>query len=123
MKARAEEGRTQGPLFTDKVSGVAWSKDYEIKIIERLQRVQDDNKDLILTHVSVAEEYGISRSFRRGATTEARNQGVAEGDIDAMNRWRNFENARGRRPRLKMQDHYSNIKQMTPTLLRFSQAL
>ena len=54
--------------------------------------------------VNVSEEYGVSRSFRRGATAEARNRKVAENEIDAVNRWRNVENAKGRRPRLKMQD-------------------
>jgi hypothetical protein len=73
--------------------------------------------------VMVHEDYGLSRSFRRGATTEARNRGVAKNDIDAMNRWRNAENSTGRRPRLNMQDHYSDIKQMIPALLRFSLAL
>jgi len=69
------------------------------------------------------EEFGISRSFRRGATTEARNQKVSENDINLMNRWRNFEKAGGKRPRMWMQDHYLDIALMIPSLLRFSQAL
>jgi hypothetical protein len=44
--------------------------------------------------VNVSEEYGVSRSFRRGATAEARNRKVAENEIDAVNRWRNVETLR-----------------------------
>jgi len=73
--------------------------------------------------MQVYEEFGISRSFRRGATTEARNQQVPESDINLMNRWRNFEKAGGKRPRMRMQDHYSDISLMIPSLLRFSKAL
>jgi hypothetical protein len=48
---------------------------------------------------------------------------VNEEDIDLMNRWRSFESAKGRRPRMRMQDHYSDIAQMVPSLLRYSKAL
>ncbi len=95
----------------------------EMEMLERIQQVQARRPDLMSSDVSVFEQVGISRSFRRGATTEARNQGVSEGDIDAMNRWRNVENAKGRKPRLRMQDHYSDIAMMIPALLRFSAAL
>jgi len=35
----------------------------------------------------ISEEYGVSRSFRRGATSEAVNVGVPPDVIDANNRW------------------------------------
>jgi hypothetical protein len=85
--------------------------------------IQQSRPDLIPLEVNVHEEYGISRSFRWGATTEARNKWVDEEDINLMNRWRTFESAKGRRPRMKMQDHYSDIAQMVPSLLRFSKSL
>ena len=78
---------------------------------------------MIPPDVNVQEEYGISRSFRRGATTHAKKQKVSKMDIDAANRWRNVENAQGRKINQPMRDHYSEVSQMTPTLLRFSQAL
>ncbi len=55
--------------------------------------------------------------------TEARNQRVSESDIDMMSRWRNAENARGKKPHMRVQDHYSDIKLMVLSLLRFFQAL
>ena len=69
------------------------------------------------------EEYGLSRSFRRGATSEARARGVKAEDVDLSNRWRNFESAKGHRPRLAMRDHYSDIRLLIPALLRFSEGL
>jgi len=94
-----------------------------MEILDRLQEIQNLGGDLIPKEVNVHEEYGIARSFWRGATTQARNVGVSENDINAMNRWRATEQAKGCKPKSKMQDHYSDIRQMVPTLLRFSQAL
>jgi hypothetical protein len=45
---------------------------------------------------------------------QACNKGVKENDINEMNRWRTSKQARGLKPRLKMQDHYSDIQQMVP---------
>lgn len=94
-----------------------------MEILDRFSLIQTQKPHIIPPDLQVYEEYGISRSFRRGATTEARNKRVSEEDINLMNRWRSFENAKGRRPRMNMQDHYSDIVQMIPSLLRFSQAL
>jgi hypothetical protein len=117
------QGLDRGPAFSNRVGQPIDTRWLELEILDRLHLIQGERPDLIPQDVNVHDEYGISRSFRRGATTQARNQGVAENDINAMNRWRNAENAQGRKPRLKMQDHYSDIRQMVPTLLRFSRAL
>jgi hypothetical protein len=85
--------------------------------------VQNKHPEIIDPAVDVLEEMGISRSFRRGATTHARNMGVSEADIDSMNRWRKFEAAQGRQPSMPMRDHYSQKVQMIGTFLRFPQAL
>jgi hypothetical protein len=82
-----------------------------------------ERSDIIPADVQVLEEYGLSRSFRRGATSEARARGVTGEDVDLTNRWRSFEGARGHRPRLTMRDHYSDIRLMIPALLRFSGSL
>lgn len=50
-------------------------------------------------------------------------RGVASEDIDLTNRWRNFEAAKGHRPCLNMQDHYSDIRLLIPALLIFSENL
>jgi hypothetical protein len=112
-----------GPAFSKIAGRILDSRWVEIELQDRFARIQQENPDIIAPDIQVYEEYGISWSFRRGATTEARNQKVSDPDIDLMNRWRNFEAARGKRPRMRMQDHHSDIKQLVPSLLRFSKAL
>jgi hypothetical protein len=123
VQVKYSHRQTHGPAFSDRRGRPLNSHWMEMELLERLQEVQNTMDDLIPREVNVHKEYGLARSFRRGATTQARNMGVAENDINAMNRWRTSEQARGCKPKAKMQDHYSDIRQMVPTLLRFSQAL
>jgi hypothetical protein len=110
-------------VFCGASGQVASSKWYEREILERLQMIQDGHPELIPRDVQVLEEYGISRSFRQGATWEAWARGIYPDVIDLTNRWRNFESAQGRRPRLSMRDHYSDIRLLIPALVQFSQGL
>ena len=126
IEVRIQRGETQGPAFRDDKGNMTKPKIIEDGLLERLARIQLDQEnhpDVIDKAVNVSEEYGISRSFRRGATTEARNRGVPREDVELMNRWRSVENSRGCKPRMRMQDHYSDIKLLIPSLIRFSQAL
>jgi len=123
VQVKASHRQTHGPAFSDRKGRLLNSHWLEMELLDRLQVVQTSEADLIPKDVNVHEEYGIARSFRRGATTQARNMGVAENDINAMNRWRTSEQVKGFKPKTKMQDHYSDIRQMVPTVLRFSQAL
>jgi hypothetical protein len=73
--------------------------------------IQGTNKDLIPESVEVAEDYGIGCSFRRGSDSEAIAWGVDRSDIDAMNRWRIVERARGRRLVFSfMKEHYVDMR-------------
>jgi hypothetical protein len=122
LDASAAEGRTRGPAFVAprKEHPYVW---YEREILERLHGIQQNWPDLIPEDVQVLEEYGLSRSFRRGATSEARARGIDRDDIDLTNRWRTFEGAKGKRPRMAMRDHYSDIRLLIPALIRFSEGL
>jgi len=120
---KERQGITHGPAFSHHRGEILDERWLELEILERIAVIQQERPDIVKPDVLVHEEYGISRSFRRGATTEARNVKVDEEDIKLMNRWRNFEEAKGRRPRMQMQDHYSDITQSIPSLLRFSKAL
>ena len=91
--------------------------------MERLQAIQSVNPGVIPPDVEVFEHFGISRSFRRGATSTARTRGVDDKIVDLINRWRKIENARGRRPALVMHEHYSDIAILIPELVKFSKAL
>lgn len=123
VEVKQRHSQTHGPAFSDRYGSLIDPRWLEMEIMDRLHVIQSSYPDLIMQDINVYEDFGTSRSFRRGATTQARNKAVSEIDIDAMNRWRNVENAKGRKPRFKMQDHYSDIKLMIPTLLRFSLAL
>jgi len=125
VEVKQEQNLSKGPALCDKWGTRLSPQWLEIEILNRPHIIQGTNRDLISKEVNVYEDYGISCSFRRGATTQARNKKVDKNDINAMNQWRAAEGAKGRRPRMRMQDHYSDsdIHQMVPVLLRFSSAL
>jgi hypothetical protein len=123
LEVRLLENRRHGPAFVNDKGIPLGSLDMEEEVIDLLLRVQDRDKTLIPADINVSEEYGISRSFRRGATSEARARGVPPDIIELVNRWRNYEGAKGRKPKAKMMDHYTDIRLSIPTLIRFSKSL
>ena len=88
-------------------------------VLETIQRTTS----LIDAKVDVREEYGMFRSLRRGATTEAHNQEVAESVIEMNNRCRKVERAKGKKAGLTLSQHYTEVKQAVSVLLKFSKAL
>ncbi len=116
-------GRSHGPAFGDRHGNLLDSIFIETIIADRLQAIKETQINVIPQEVDCYEHFGISRSFRRGATSTAKVRGVNKEVVDLTNRWRQFENAKGKRPRLTMQDHYSDIKILLPELIKFSQAL
>ena len=48
-------------------------KDFEGEILRRIARVQICYPILIMSSIDVQEEYGLSRSSRRGSTSETLN--------------------------------------------------
>ncbi len=118
-----EAGRNHGPAFGDKYGEILESSFIEGTLADRLQIIKDTRPGIIAKEVDCYSHFGISRSFRRGATSTARARGVDKEVVDLANRWRKFEKAKGRHPRLSMQDHYSDIKILIPELIKFSQAL
>jgi hypothetical protein len=123
IEVREQEGRVQGPAFCDAHGEIARALVYEEAIITRLVAVQERSPETIAKEVNLMEEFGISRSFHRGSTSTARAWGVEDKQIDLINRWRKFEQARGRRPALAMRDHYSDLEILIPELVQYSQAL
>ena len=77
-------------------------------ILEQLYQIKLLHPTLIPADVNVFEEYGNRRSLRRGSMLEARARGVDNKYVDMANCSRNVENAKSRKPKLAMQDHYSN---------------
>jgi hypothetical protein len=123
VRMNAERQRTTGPAFADEHGRVPNYVDYEIKIFDGLTFIQDNCNGLIDPKIDVTEEYGIFRSFRRGSLTQATNQGVTETVVDAINRWRKFETAKGCMPSMTMRSYYAQIQHLFPTMLVYSEAL
>ena len=120
---RERQGRIRGPAFCDANGEVAKAKPIEQALMDMLVGIQEKNPQVIGAEVDIYEQFGVSRSFRRGATSTARTRGVDDRQVTLINRWRSFEAGKGRRPQLAMQDHYSDIKIMIPELILFSKSL
>ena len=98
-------------------------KDLKGRILNRITEVQRCFPTLMEPLVNIHEEYGLSRSFRRGYTLEALNRGVAETLVDCSNRWMKEEEASARKIKLKMRDYYSEVLVSLKKYLKYSQAL
>jgi hypothetical protein len=116
-------GIQSGPVFRDARGQKASSKEYEFEILSRLERVQTHDPEIIPASVDVFEEFGISRSFRRGSCTHAREQGVSEDEINLNNRWSQLQHSKGRKPKRNMQEHYTDVRLLLKKLLRYSASL
>jgi len=124
VEEKLKWNETRGPAFKIRSFGrKSLPRAYEEIILDHIALVQLENPNLIPAEVDVNTEYGISRSFRRGSATQARLKGVSSDDIDLINRWRNVEKAGGRKPAMRMRDHYVEIRQLVPALTRYSKAL
>jgi len=88
-----------------------------------LKRVQDRWPNVIPASVDVEAEYDIARSGCRGITAHAQNQCIPKEVIEANNRWRKHERARGMRPGMCMMEHYSDAKASENAYSVFSRAL
>ena len=123
---REKEGRTSGWLFAikegkDKGKPVRMNhyEDCLHDVLLEVQRVSE----LITEELDVVDRYHISRSFRRGATTEARIGGVSSMDIELNNRWRMEEKQRGKQANVDMVSLYTQHIMEVQLLTRFSRGL
>ena len=117
------KGVRNGPLFRGAQGQRLKANHFEPDLISKLEYIQETKPDLIPGNVEVEEEYGVSRSFRRGATSEAVNNGVKPDVIDANNRWRKMHQAGASRPALSMREHYTDVRLTLKHRLQFSKAL
>jgi len=98
--------------------------DYNQVFVDCLLGVQARRPDLIHPDIDVAAEFGLARSGRRGATTQARVGGVSEMDIGTNQLWRKTELNVGRAFRFgDMIAYYTEVSQSLSLQLRFSRAL
>ena len=120
LDVRRLEGCRTGPAFGDRLGRVALMSEYDGLLLPLLERIQITDPDLIAPSDDVQMNYSFFRSFRRTATERARAAGLGDSVQNAMNRWRTVEQAKGRRPRFNMVDHYTHVRDLMPVTWRYS---
>lgn len=117
-------GYTRGPLFKDLETGEKLKASaFEAQFFRRLVSIQNSRPDLIGAGVDIEEQYGVSRSFRRGATSRAADMLLPPNITNANNRWRTVENAKGKQANMSIRDHYTDVRLALNLLLQFSAAM
>jgi hypothetical protein len=112
--------RRNGFLFVDTKGNQAKIGIHDDEFTERLTRIKMLKPHLFEPGLNIVEAYSLRRSLRRGSTSEATNRGVPRELIEMNNRWRKFENAKGRRPGMSMMAHYTEIRLMIASLWKYS---
>jgi hypothetical protein len=114
-----DAGITTGRLFQRRLDPPRMFE-MEDEVMSLLEEVQATS-EAIDEEVDVRERYGMERSLRRGVSAHARNMGVDEDLIKAINRWQK-DPSKGA-ARLDMIELYSQADALTPLYLRYSRAL
>jgi len=115
--------RSVGPALCNQSGYVIHQSELNKELWEMLQRIQITRPDLCARDLEVENKYKVFRSFRRGATTRAKEFKVGEDILNMNNRWRKVQNKSGTMPNLPMSDLYTEIQQALLTRLRFSKCL
>jgi hypothetical protein len=116
-------GVTRGPMFRSTQEQRMKASEMEPKLFERLNAILEGKPHLMPGIEEIEETYGVSRSFRRGATSRATDLGLSSEVINANNRWQKVEAAGASNASLAMQEHYTDVTQTLNQLLRFSENL
>lgn len=116
-------GIFNGPMFRTAAGQPIKASSMEEEFFLRLEKTQEERPDLNPADAVVTEEYGIYRSFHRGATSEAENRGVKLEIIEDNNRWRKVKRAQGKHTSSSMLEHYTDVRLIIDQLLIFSRSL
>ena len=119
------EGRGElvGPAVCNPQGIVLSSGELNQELHDVMEKVQASDDSSVPTDIEVRERFNIYRSFRRGATTRAKEMNVPEQTIELNNRWRKIHNKQGSLPSLPMSQLYVEISQALSSKLRFSKSL
>ena len=115
--------REVGPALCSRDGYVYHQGDLNKELWEQLHQIQVTKPELCAQSLEVESKYKVFRSFRRGATTRAKEAKVGEDILNMNNRWRKVQNKSGTMPNLPMSDLYTEIQQALLTRLRFSKSL
>lgn len=94
-------------------------------VLDVLETVKEEDVDdaLLLKDITIREDFSSNRSFRRGSTGHALNQKIPQAVVEAHNRWRKIERSKGKKPKLGMIEEYSEIAQLVPTRVQYTEML
>lgn len=112
-----------GPAFCDEQGQVLSYAFMNSLFHEELQKLQEDQSDLIPPEVEVSEVYNLYRLLRRGATSRATELGYSETVINLNNRWRTTQSNKGVGGLKKMSQLYVEMALVQESLLQFSLSL
>jgi hypothetical protein len=121
MDMKRLAGETHGKVFVRKLRP-AKLMEFEADFYGVLEEVQATT-DLISKEICVRDEYGLSRSLRRGVTAHSKNMRIDKELRDAINRWGKEANTKLGVARLDMGDTYTTLESIMPLILEFSRAL
>ena len=123
----SKEGNLQkgGPAFRNSDGTLIRASRLEGIIIDTMIQIQDDQSgdSPFPKKLSISEDFGVYRSFRRGSATEAADQDISEFTIKLVNRWERYERVRGRLPNMGIMEHYLEITGLVRKILSFSASL
>jgi hypothetical protein len=121
MDMKMLAGETHGKVFVRRLRP-AKLMEFEDDFYAVLEEVQYTT-DLISKDICVRDEFGLSRSLRRGVTAHSKNMRIDKELRDAINRWGKEANTKLGVARLDMGDTYTTLESIMPLILEFSRAL
>jgi hypothetical protein len=123
LQDKSGVGLTEGFMFLKKYGTPAKVIYFEEALVERLEWIQQNTTGIIPLTINLREEFGVRRSMRRWATTEAFNTGIDGPTINTNNGWRKVEVAKGKNANiLHAKKVYSSVS-IFEHQLRFSSSI
>jgi len=123
LEAYEQRNIYSGYMFRKSDSMKKKAKEMERRFHDRLLQIQREQSRLISPELDVVEEYGVLRSFRRGATSDVTNQGAHPSVIELNGRWRKSYQSGASRPSVTIRKHYTDVRLTLNPLLAFSKHL
>jgi len=112
-----------GYMFRNANGSKLKAKMMEPRFHDRLIQVQHSCTHLLDPELDVVEEYGVSRSFRRGGTSEATKNGALPHVVELNGRWRKVNQSGASRPSITIREHYTDVRLTLKPLLAFTSHL
>ena len=122
VESKVADNVTKGPAFSNTEGYVLYQHPFNVELKEQLEWTKETYPSLFTEDLDL-ERIKCTRSFRKGSTSRAQNLGLSQSVIDANNRWRAYERAKGSKPQLALPDYYSSIRLMSNKLLQYPQAM